>query len=73
MPTNPKSAADLAPLLIGVAEVARLTGVCQRTIWALSASAAMPGPVSIGARRLWKYDAIQAWVAGGCQPVEGAR
>jgi predicted DNA-binding transcriptional regulator AlpA len=70
MPASPVEIS--APLLVPVGEVARLTGLSERTIWAMSASGEMPSPEKCKARRLWSYTKLVAWVDGGCQPVQGA-
>jgi excisionase family DNA binding protein len=69
------SAADpgVAPLLLSVREVAKVTGLGERTIWRLSASEGMPAPVRVGGRRLWRFREIQQWVDAGCPGKAGSR
>jgi excisionase family DNA binding protein len=62
----------IAPLLINVGEVAKLTGLGIRTIWRLSASSGMPAPRKVGGRRLWSYAELTAWVEAGCPEAQVA-
>jgi predicted DNA-binding transcriptional regulator AlpA len=70
MPVNPPE--ERPPLLVSCKEVARLTGLCERSVWAFSASGKMPPPIALGGRRLWRYSEITAWVRDGCPAGEGA-
>ena len=58
--------AELPPLLIPVREVARLTGLSERTIWSMSASRRMPAPLKLGSRSLWVRDQLVRWTQAGC-------
>jgi len=39
--------------LLGVADVARMLGVCPRSVWQYSQDGLIPRPVKLGGRRLW--------------------
>lgn len=50
-------------LLIGVAEVSRVTGLGVRTIWRLAGSGDLPAPLKIGGRRLWHLPTLEQFIA----------
>jgi excisionase family DNA binding protein len=69
MSTSTTPAPAIAPLLIGVQEVARICGLSVRKIWQMTAAGEIPRPRKCGARRLWSYAELQAWVQADCRPV----
>jgi excisionase family DNA binding protein len=54
------------PLLIGVAEAAKLLGVSERTIGRMREGGGMPPPVKILRSVRWSREALMKWVADGC-------
>jgi len=58
-----------APLLIGVAEVGRITSLAPRTVWRHVSAGRLPRPLKVGGRRLWRREAIVRWIEAGC-PAE---
>lgn len=53
--------------LLTVREVAELCGVSARTIFRLSDAGKMPKPIRLGTAVRWNAEAIQEWIASGCQ------
>lgn len=66
------TATDTPPLLIDVAEAARLTGLSPRTIWRYASSGRFLPPVRVGGRRLWNRQKLVEWVNSGCPPIAQA-
>jgi predicted DNA-binding transcriptional regulator AlpA len=67
-PPSPNSnppAAPPEPLLIDVAELARLTSLSVRTLRRMDASRDVPGRVVVGRRVLYQTEAIREWVRAG--------
>ena len=58
-------------LLIGVAEVSRVTGLGERTIWRLAGSGDLPAPLKIGGRRLWHLPTLERFILE--KAAEGGR
>ncbi len=58
------------PLLVGSALAGRLVGMSGRSWQRLSAADAVPEPVRLGKRRLWRLDDLRAWVGCGCPSRE---
>jgi excisionase family DNA binding protein len=56
------------PLLVDLAEAARLLGLSTRTLRRMSAEGTLPGAVHIGRRLLFRRVDLAAWVARGCPP-----
>ena len=53
------------PKLIPAREVAKLLGVCERTVWNLTGSGHLPPPVRIGRRSVrWRLVDLEAFIAG---------
>lgn len=52
------------PMLLPVAEAARLCGLCVRTWWRLVSVGKAPQPVRIGRRTLWTRDSVSEFLAG---------
>lgn len=62
-------ASDL-PLLLSLAQAARLTGLAERSFWRLSRSGDAPPPIRLAGRTVrYSRDALQEWVAAGCPRV----
>ena len=55
-----------AALLVDVRGLARLTSLSVRTLWRRVSAGAMPPPLKIGGRTLWRIDDIRDWVDDGC-------
>jgi len=55
-----------APLLVGKAQAARLTGISARSVDRLVSCGRFPPPVRLGGRVLWDRKALERWVAAGC-------
>ena len=55
-----------APLLVGKAETARLTGISARSLDRLVSSGKFLPPVRLGGRVLWNRRTLEQWVASGC-------
>ena len=62
--------AEASPLLIGVAEAARLTGLSKRTVWRYASCRKFPEPIRVGGRRLWNRKKLLHWIDLGCPEVE---
>ena len=60
-------------LLIGVAEVSRVTGLGERTIWRLAGSGDLPAPLKIGGRRLWHLPTLEQFIADQAAQEGGRR
>ena len=58
------------PLLVGVVEAARLTGLSPRTVWRYASSGRFLSPVRLGGRRLWNRAKLIEWVNSGCPRIE---
>lgn len=48
--------------------VAHLLGISPRHVRAMHSRAALPAPLAIGRRRVWRLDEIRAWVDAGMPP-----
>jgi hypothetical protein len=58
-------AVQLAPLLIDMGELARLTSLSVRTLRRMDAAEDIPGRVAVGRRVLFKIEIIREWVRAG--------
>ena len=65
-----KEITEVAPLLIDVAEAARLTGLSPRTVWRYASCGKFPSPLQVGGRRLWNRQELIKWVSSGCPQVQ---
>lgn len=61
---------EMPPLLIDVAETARLAGLSPRTVWRYASCGKFPPPLRVGGRRLWNRQELIEWVSSGCPQVE---
>ena len=59
----------LQPLLIDVAQAARLTGLSSRTVWRYASCGKFPSPVRVGGRRLWNRHKLVEWINSGCPQI----
>ena len=66
----PYQTTELSPLLIDVAEAARLTGLSPRTVWRYASCGKFPSPLRVGGRRLWNQQELINWVSSGCPQVQ---
>lgn len=57
------------PLLIDAIDVSRLVHRCRRSIAADVKAGRMPAPVRLGRSVRWRLADIEAWIEGGCKPV----
>lgn len=78
MPTSPDNTApvelmtalDPTVLLISAAETAKRLSVSKATLHKLVAVGAVPKPIHLGRRALWRVEELEEWVRDGCPPVE---
>ena len=63
---------DPPAALLDVRSVARLLGCSSRHVYRLADGGKMPPPVRLGALVRWPRQSVEAWIAGGCQPVRRA-
>lgn len=60
--------------LVGIDEIAgRLVKISKRAWLRLCDQGLAPWGVKLGARRLWNLAEIDAWIAGGCKPVQAVK
>lgn len=52
--------------LISVKEIARRTGLSERSIWRLRDGGALPTPVKFGRLCRWRESDVDSWMAAGC-------
>ena len=52
--------------LIGVKEIARRTGLSERSVWRLRDSGALPPPLRFGRLVKWRDADVDAWLGAGC-------
>ena len=55
--------------LLDIKAVASRLAVSERHIWGLVAKGRFPQPVRLGRAVRWRAAAIDAFIAGGCEPV----
>ena len=67
----PGGAIGVEPELLPTAEVAKMLGVGERSVWRWSRSGAMPAPVRIGNAVRFRRREIEEWIANGCPRVDG--
>ena len=62
------------PLLLDVRAVAKLVGVCTRTVQNLSKTGKFPKPIMVGRKQRWSSRAIVEWIdRGGDDAVPNPR
>jgi excisionase family DNA binding protein len=54
------------PLLVPAAEVARLLGISEATLYRLKSAGKLPAPVKLGGRVLWRREELGRWCVAGC-------
>ncbi len=60
----------MTPLAVNASGAAALCGV-SRSMWLkLSSQGAVPAPVRLGRRTLWRVADLDAWLAAGCPSAE---
>src|SRR5947207_1981615 len=59
------SALELPPFVVDTRGVARLLGICERTVRALNSSGRFPRALALGRRRVWPVREIEAWLEAG--------
>lgn len=67
---EPVPALDPTVLLISAAETATRLSVSKGTLHKLVAVGAIPKPIHLGRRALWRVEELEEWVRDGCPPVE---
>lgn len=67
---EPVPALDPTVLLISAAETATRLSVSKATLHKLVAVGAIPKPIHLGRRALWRVEQLEEWVRDGCPPVE---
>lgn len=67
---EPVQALDPTVLLISAAETAMRLSVSKATLHKLVAVGAVPKPMHLGRRALWRVEELEEWVRDGCPPVE---
>lgn len=60
---------SLAPLLVGVEQVATLLSVSRRTVWRLVSEGKLIAPIHIGRAARWQYGQLKRWIEQGCPPA----
>jgi len=60
------NAVAVNPVLLTVAELARLLQVSTRTIWRLLSAGNLPAPVRLGNAVRWRSAEINSWISEGC-------
>ncbi len=68
-PTSRPDVTALLPLLVDVAEAARLTSLSPRTVWRYASCGKFPQPLKLGGRRLWRREEIIDWIESGCPEI----
>lgn len=69
-PVEPVPALDPAVLLISAAEAAKRLSISKATLHKLVAVGAVPKPIHLGSRALWRVEELEEWVRDGCPLVE---
>ena len=60
---------DNASALIDVTAVSETLDCSTRHVYRLSDAGKMPRPMKLGSLVRWRRSEIDAWIAGGCNPV----
>jgi excisionase family DNA binding protein len=55
--------------LLDVEQVAELLNCSVRHVYRLVDSGKMPRPVRLGTLCRWPHEAIEKWIAAGCEPA----
>ena len=61
---------QVAPLLVGAEDAAKLLGLSRRTFERLLGTGRIPRPIRLGRRRLWRVAELQAWTDSDCPACE---
>ena len=69
---SPRSVQD-DRLLLGVADMARMLGLGERTVWRLAGSGGLPAPLKIGRRRLWHLPTLERFISEKAAAEGGRR
>ena len=48
------------------ADLARLLGISERTVWRLDSAGSLPRPIRLGRSVRWRMAEVQAWLEQGC-------
>jgi excisionase family DNA binding protein len=73
--TNPSirpAPAEAPVAMLDVRAVARILACSTRHVYRLSDAGRMPAPLRLGSLVRWPRQSIEAWIAGGCQPIRRA-
>jgi len=57
----------IEPFLVSAAEAARLCGVSRSLWWSMHSAGAVPLPVKLSHRTLWRAEELRRWVQAGCE------
>ncbi len=60
----------ITPVLISVAEVAKMLDISPRTVWRLLSAGKLIRPVRLGGAVRWRYDDVIRWIQNGCPPPD---
>jgi predicted DNA-binding transcriptional regulator AlpA len=72
--SNARNPEGIVPVLLTIAEMAKLCGIGERSLWRLSRSGGAPRPVKIGSTTVrYRRDEYLAWIEAGCPRVDGRR
>lgn len=64
---------QVTPELLNVRDVAKLTGLAERTVHRFADCGKMPAPVRIGGAVRWRAGEIREWIRNGCPPVRSPK
>ncbi|MCA9198888.1 MAG: helix-turn-helix domain-containing protein [Planctomycetales bacterium] len=60
------------PQLADDETIARMLGVCRKTVSRMADSGRMPSPVRLGRAKRWRINEVQSWISDGCPNVRRA-
>ena len=64
-----KGQAGASPLLLNSAATGAMLSISRATLYRMSNTGQLgPMPITLGRRKLWRYEEILAWVRAGCPP-----
>ena len=63
MPTTAPPPSTAEPVLLSVADVARMLSVSVRHVWRLRDSGDLPAPIYLGRTVRWRKAALDRWIA----------
>lgn len=54
------------PFLVNAAEAARLCGISRSLWWSMHSAGAVPLPIKLSHRTLWRAEELRRWTESGC-------